>query len=136
MKKKIVFYIFLSLILSCTPVYAHKMLIVPVEEGTIQVVYEDGSFSTRTVVYVYDEEGNEIDQGRLDAEGNFYYDATIAYSFVADDGIGHRTEWTIGEEAVATSDPHRWLTVGAVVAVFVAIAVIFSLKAKRKNKSN
>lgn len=130
--KKIVIYLLFFIFISSTTVYAHKMLIVPVKEGVIQVVYGDESFSTRTVVSVYDQEGNEIDIGKLDSEGYFYYDEESAHKFVADDGIGHRTEWTVGEENVVKSDPHRWIIIGIVVTVLVGIAILFSYRAKRK----
>ena len=128
MIKKIFVYLLLLLFIGSTNTYAHKMHIDPAEEGAIQVVYEDGSFSTRTVVTVYDKEGNEIDQGRLDSKGFFYYDQKKAHSFVADDGMGHRTEWTSGEDVVVKSAPHRWITIGAVVAILVGIAIVFSLR--------
>ncbi|MBM4765261.1 hypothetical protein [Bacillus sp. B15-48] len=132
MNKKIVVFLLLFVFISSTTVYAHKMLIAPIEEGVIQVVYEDGSFSTRTVVYVYDQEGNEVDQARLDSDGYFYYEE-IGHTFVADDGMGHRTEWTVGEEIVIKSDPHRWIIIGIVVTVFVSIAIVSSYLAKRKH---
>ncbi|MDQ0340116.1 hypothetical protein J2S00_002911 [Caldalkalibacillus uzonensis] len=120
------------LFLQTTTVYAHKLLIEPVSPGKIKVVYEDGSFSTRTMVQVFDTERNEIESGHLDSEGYFYYDEERANLIVADDGIGHRTEWTVGEEVIVKSDPHRWLTVGMVVVVFVVVAAYFSYRTKKK----
>ncbi|WP_216829687.1 hypothetical protein [Alkalihalobacterium elongatum] len=124
--------IILILIIFAIPVHAHKMLIDPIEEGKIQVVYEDGSHSNRTIVYAYDDEGNEVANGSLDENGYFYYEPNEATFFVADDGIGHRTEWRVGEEILVKSDPHRWITVGIVVAIFISIAVFFSYRSKRK----
>lgn len=120
------------LLFHALPVYAHKMMIEPVEDGKIKVTYADGSFSSRTVVTVYDENGTEVAQGPLDEEGYFSYDISTAHSFVAEDGLGHRSEWTIGEEGQAKSDPHQWITVGIVVLIFVIVAIIFSKRAKKK----
>ncbi|WP_078552559.1 hypothetical protein [Bacillus alkalicellulosilyticus] len=113
-------------------VYAHKLLIEVSEPGTLHVIYEDGSFSTRTVVTVFDQAGNEIDKGTLDDEGYFHYDKVEAHSIVAEDGLGHRTEWTVGEEIVVRSDPHRWLIITIVLTILVGIAIFFSYRTKIK----
>ncbi|MCT8137289.1 hypothetical protein H1D32_05740 [Anaerobacillus sp. CMMVII] len=76
--------------------YAHKMVIETVEAGKIRVVYEDGSFSRRTIVILYDANGNELSRGSLDHEGYFFYDPKKVSLVVANDGIGHRAEWEVG----------------------------------------
>lgn len=117
-----------------SPAYAHRLVIEPQESGTIRVVYENGSFSSRTLITVYDATGNEIDSGSLDSEGYFYYDETEAHFFVADDSIGHRTEWRVGEEVVFKSDPHRWLIGGIVLFISISIAVYFSYRVKKRKQ--
>ncbi|MFV8828925.1 hypothetical protein ACNSTQ_14180 [Alkalihalobacterium sp. APHAB7] len=126
---------FLFLFIGFHTVSAHKMIIIPEDDGTLKVLYEDGSFSTRTVVTVYDKKGNEIDSGPLDEHGAFYFDRDEAHFFVATDGLGHRTEWTIGEDVVVRSDPHRWLIGGSVFTVFSAISYFFYRRTRKRNKN-
>ncbi|WP_059104872.1 hypothetical protein [Shouchella shacheensis] len=136
MKKEILislFFIFLFTF-DASPAYAHRLVIEPLEPGTIRAVYEDGSFSTRTLITVYDATGNEIDHGSLDSDGYFYFDETEAHFFVADDGIGHRTEWTVGEEVVFKSDPHRWMIGGIVLFLSISIAVYFSYRVRKRKQ--
>ncbi|MDE5413687.1 hypothetical protein [Alkalihalobacterium chitinilyticum] len=126
--------IFFFLFIGFHTVSAHKMIIIPGDDdGALKVLYEDGSFSTRTVVTVYDEKGNEIDSGPLDEQGAFYFDHNDAHFFVATDGLGHRTEWTVGEDVVVRSDPHRWIIGGAVFMVFVLISLIFYFRTRKRN---
>jgi nickel transport protein len=127
---------FLLLFLTLHPAssFAHRLVIEPKESGSIKVVYEDGSFSTRTVVIVYDRHGDEIERGTLDSDGYFFYDETLAHFFVADDSMGHRTEWTVGEEVVYKSDPHRWITAGVVSLILVSIAVFFSYRVRQRSQ--
>lgn len=111
--------------------YAHNMLIEPQEEGTVKVFYDDGSISARTTVTVLDSEGNEIEQGPVDDNGLYQYNnASDAAKIVADDGMGHRAEWAIGEEISATTETQRWHLISGVVVIFLAIAVIFGKRRK------
>jgi nickel transport protein len=135
MKKLSILIAFLLLFLTLqpSPSFAHRLVIEPKEPGLIKVVYEDGSFSTRTVVIVYDRHGNEIERGTLNSDGYYFYDVAVAHFFVADDSIGHRTEWTVGEEVVYKSDPHRWITAGVVSLILISIAVFFSYRSRRRS---
>lgn len=124
------------LIIGFHTVSAHKMVIIPEEEdGTLKVLYEDRSFSTRTVVTVYDKKGNEIESGPLDEQGTFFFDPNEAHFFVATDGLGHRTEWTVGKDVVVRSDPHRWLIGGAVFMVFIVISLFSYRRTRTRNKN-
>ncbi len=116
-----------------SPVYAHKMTIEPVEDGLVQVIYDDGSFSSRTEVTVYDSKDEIIDKGKLDQEGKYAYDSSkdVAY-IVADDGLGHQDTWKIGEVAPGDSDGSKALKIGAVVLVLAGIGG-FSYMKKGKN---
>ncbi|MFN7249626.1 MAG: hypothetical protein ACK4M9_02445 [Anaerobacillus sp.] len=127
-------FLLLFLTLQPSPSFAHRLVIEPKETGLIKVVYEDGSFSTRTVVIVYDRQGNEIERGTLNSDGYYFYDESVAHFFVADDSIGHRTEWTVGEEVVYKTDPHRWITAGVVSLILISIAVFFSYRSRRRPK--
>ncbi len=103
----------------------------PVEAGTVKVHYEDGSFSQRTVVVVYDNEENQLFEDKLDEQGHFYYgDIEGAHLLVAEDGIGHRVEWEIGVVESNESVMNRWGTITVVVLLFIGIAWFFT---KRKN---
>lgn len=119
-------------ILFVTPVSAHRMLIEEISEGVVKVGYEDGRFSRRTVVVVYDQQGEEIASGALDGEGLFYYVPEDAVLIEADDGLGHRAELVLGEE-IAEELP-RGLTIALVSAGFLLIAGFFQYRlVKRKD---
>ncbi len=111
-------------------VLAHKMIIEPIKEGKVKVVYEDGSFSKRTVVHVYDHEGQEIQIGALDGEGYFYYDVRMATLLVASDGIGHRAEWQVGDLLMKTNQ--RWGVAVIVIVICLANAWFFRYRTKKK----
>ena len=119
-------------ILFVTPVSAHRMLIEEISEGVVKVGYEDGRFSRRTVVVVYDKQGEEIARGELDGEGLFYYAPEDAVLIEADDGLGHRAELVLGEE-IAEELP-RGLTIALVSVGFLLIAGFFQYRlVKRKD---
>ncbi|QOY35043.1 hypothetical protein AWH56_020380 [Anaerobacillus isosaccharinicus] len=132
MKKWIVLFSLLVFFFTFHPSssFAHRLVIEPKEPGLIKVIYEDGSFSTRTIVVVYDGQGKEIERGTLDSKGYFHYDEQRGFRFVAEDGIGHRTEWAVGEEVVYKSDPHRWISAGIVLLVLISVAVLFSYRSR------
>lgn len=115
-----------------TPAYAHKMLIEPVKDGVIKVMYDDGSFSERTEVTVYDSNDEVIEKGKLDDEGKFYYDKDKDVSYiVAEDGLGHKAEWKVGEEVKNDSGGSKTLKILAVLIVIGAVTII-SMKKKQK----
>lgn len=126
----------LSLILAVTfilsaPVYAHRMIIQPIESGVIEVKYADGSFSRRTEVAVYDENDKVLEQGKLDEDGKFYYDESEeAYYIVADDGMGHMDTWIIGSQVKVDTLGSKLLKIGSVILGFLAVAFI-SMKKKK-----
>ncbi|WP_100406076.1 hypothetical protein [Bacillus solitudinis] len=106
-------------------VYAHKMIIEPIGENKVRVHYEDKSFSSRTIVQVLDEEGHLLFEERLDEKGHFDFgDMKEAHLLVADDGIGHRGEWVVGEEKEAPF-LNKWVTVAVVSLSFIVIAWFF-----------
>ena len=129
---RLIVLIMCFLMIFSTAVYAHKMIIDPVEDGVIQVLYDDGSFSSRTEVTVYNSDDEVIESGDLDDEGRFTYDPDGSAEYiVADDGMGHKAEWTIGEEASASSHASKYVKIGVVVLVLVGIAGIYY---KRRGK--
>lgn len=120
------------IILFVTPVSAHRMLIEEISEGVVKVGYEDGRFSRRTVVVVYDQQGEEITRGDLDAEGLFYYAPADAVMIEADDGLGHRAELVLGVEI--SEELPRGLTIALVSAGFLLIAGFFKYRIFKRKK--
>ncbi len=129
--------LFLIILLLCflpvSTVLAHRMVIEEVGEGAVKVGYEDGRFSRRTVVVVYDQQGTEITRGKLDDEGMFYYQSDLAVLIEADDGIGHRTELVLGQEV--EEELPRGMTVAAVFSGFLLIAGVFQFRIYKKRNN-
>ena len=116
-----------------TVAFAHKMVIEPVEDGVVKVYYEGGDFSSRTEVTVYDSHDQVIQSGQLDDEGKFTYDTNSdAEYLVADDGMGHKAEWTIGEEASSSSHASKYIKIAVVVLVLAGIAGIYYVRKRKK----
>lgn len=121
----LVFWVFQS------PSYAHKLLLEPAEEGLIKIMYEDGKIPPDMQITVYDLEGNQIDQGILDESGFFHFDPLAAEKIVADDGMGHRLEWTVGSPGISSGGWGKYVKMSGVVLLLLGVA-FWSV---RKNKS-
>lgn len=120
------------IILTTSPVYAHKIIIEPVESGIIKVMYEDGRFSTRTEVVVYDKDSQILVSGKLDEKGYFYYaNEPDAALIIADDGLGHKAEWVVGVEE-NKSGMKKNIAVVMVLLVLGTIALLFNQRASAK----
>ncbi len=120
----------LAILLAASPVFAHLMLIEPVEEGKVQVLFDDGSAARHAEVVVYDENEEEIERGDVDGEGYFSFDPEQAELLVADDGFGHRAEYVVGEEAQQVLP--RGPVVAGVLFGFVFIAGFFQYRIQKK----
>lgn len=113
------------------PAYAHRMLVRPIEPGLVQVVYDDGTVSGRAQVTLYDENDEEIYQGNVNEEGYFEYDTSLGpVLIVADDGVGHRAQWTVGEEV--EEEASMALKVTLTVSALVFVAAVFQYKNNKK----
>ncbi len=123
----------LVLILPASPAFAHLMLIEPVEEGKVRVVFDDGSPNPHAEVIVFDEDENETARGDVGREGYFSYPVEGAAVLVAEDNFGHRAEYVVGEEAHQALP--RMPTVSAVLAGFLLIAGIFHYRVKKKGEA-
>ncbi len=123
----------LAILLSASPVFAHLMLIEPVEEGRVRVAFDDGSANRHAEVVVYDENENEIARGDVDGEGYFNYDPQEAELLVADDGFGHRAEYVAGEETQQALQ--RGPVVAGVLFGFAFIAGLFQYRIQKKNSN-
>ncbi len=120
----------LVLILPASTVFAHLMLIEPVEEGKVRVVFDDGSPNPHAEVIIFDEDENEIVRGDVERDGYFSFPAEDAVIIVAEDNFGHRAEYVVGEDAHQALP--RVPTVSAVLAGFLLIAGIFHYRARNK----
>lgn len=118
------------LILPVSTVFAHHMLIEPVEEGQIRVVFDGGSAARHAEVVVFSAEGEEIARGDVDNDGYFSYPAEDAAMLIAEDNFGHRAEYVVGEDAHQALP--RIPTVSAVLAGFLLIAGIFHYRVRNK----
>ena len=123
----------LVILLPAAPVFAHLMLIEPVEEGKVQVVFDDGSAARHAEVVVFDENEEEIARGDVDGDGYFSFDPEEAELLVADDGFGHRAEHVVGEEA-AQALP-RGPVVAAVLFGFALISGFFQYRVHKKQQA-
>ncbi len=121
------------ILLPAAPVFAHLMLIEPVDEGEVRVVFDDGSVARHAEVVVFDENEEEIARGDVDGDGYFSFDPEEAEMLVADDGFGHRAEHVVGEEA-AQALP-RGPVVAAVLFGFALISGVFQYRVHKKQKA-
>ncbi len=118
-------------ILPATPVLAHLMLIETLEEGKVQVVYDDGTVARRAEVVVYNEQDEEISRGQVDTEGVFEYSPVEAAVIVADDGLGHRAQYVVEEDQHQAALP-RGPTIALVLSGFGLIALVFHRRVRGK----
>lgn len=123
----------LILILFTTPVYAHKLTITPQEGDSIKVNYADGSFSDQISLVLLNENKEEIGTAPIDEQGCFYYGDTpnLAY-IVAQDNMGHRVQWKLGDPVAQSSSRGYYLKITAIVLSFLFIAVFFRFRTKKK----
>lgn len=105
---------------------AHCMEIEPLEHQRVRVGYDGGGFSQTTLVTVLDEWGIVLEEGKLDAEGVYDYShLRQAHTILADDGMGHRAEWVIGEDH---HDPPKMPVIAGVWMVFGSTAWYYQRK--------
>lgn len=108
------------------------MLIQPVNDGLIQVVFDDDSIAYRSDVVVYDANGEILKEGRADLDGYFdYSDVLNPVTIVASDDWGHRAQWEVGADEPKIL-PRAPMAIGVLV-IFGAIGGYFQLRMKKKN---
>ncbi len=115
-------------------VFAHRMVIEELEAGLVKIGYEDGRFSRRTEIVVYNEQGMELQRGMIDTNGQFSYQPEEVVLIVADDGLGHRAELNLGQEV--EEELPRGLTVSLVFSAFVLFAGVFQNRLNHKKKKS
>ncbi len=104
--------------------FAHKLLLDPISEDAIVVMYADGTISTDMTIEVYNREDILIERGKLDANGHYTFPKE-AYKIVADDGMGHRLTWLVGSPGVKSGGLSTYLKFGVVILIFAGIALYF-----------
>ncbi len=113
------------------PVYAHRMLIRPIEPGLIHVVFDNDTAVQGAEVTLYDVDEEQILQGNSDEDGYFDYDRNLPVArVIASDGMGHRATWRPDQEVKAELPklPVAILT----LSVFIFIAVFFQSRQSPK----
>ena len=113
------------------PVFAHRMLIKPVEPGKLQIIFDNKSPAPMTQVRFLDKDNKEIFTATADNEGYVVYDTNLKIArVIADDGLGHKTQWKYGEEFKM---PMSLKTKGAIGVFGLAfVATFFHFKTQRK----
>ncbi|OWZ83843.1 hypothetical protein [Natranaerobius trueperi] len=131
--KLVIVFLTISLLVA-SPVMAHNMFIEPVEDGKIQVLFDGGEIAKNAEVTVYDASDEKITDGDVNDKGKFHYPEEEAEYIVAEDGLGHRAEHTIGEET--QQQLPRELTVGLVLITLTLTAGIFKYRCSKKQEPN
>lgn len=131
--KKGVMLSLLLVFLMHTTVFAHQMLVEPLPQERIRVRYEDGKSSKDINITLFDAGGQVVFMKKVDENGEFNYSRySKAASLMADDGMGHRVMWKIGEPVHNVTGSERWIRIGLIVCTLSAIGFAFYERTKRK----
>jgi|LGOV01.1.fsa_nt_gb hypothetical protein len=122
---KKIFVIFVLLMLHSTFVFAHNMIIEPVSEGVVRVIFEGGSLARYAEVIVYDKDGQELTSGKVDENAEFSYPQDNAAYLVAADSFGHRVEWEVG---ILEKKLPKIPMVAGILILFGSVAYYFNKK--------
>lgn len=108
---------------------AHGLFLTLEEPGVLKAEYDGGGFSPRMEVVVYDENGNELDRGNVDENGEFHFDPDLDVAKAeVDDQMGHHAMYEAGQ----TQKQIPKLPV--IIGVFVVIGIIFAVSNKKKKQ--
>ncbi len=133
---KRILLVVLMVLLSLSTVYAHRMMIDPVEDTKIWVGYEDGDTIESITVQVLDLEGEVLAEDRVDDEGYYSFEnEPDAHSIVADDGMGHQVTWVVGEPTVYREGWRKYIRIIGIVTVFALVALFFRIRSRKAKKS-
>lgn len=125
----------LILSLSISTVYAHRMMIEPVDEHTIQVVYENGDGIKHAGIRILDENGEVIEEGKADEKG--YYsldDSDRAHSVIAEDGTGHQATWAVGSAVESHGEWTHYIRIIGVAAALILLSLYFGKRARERSR--
>lgn len=110
------------------------MLVEVVDDGIIQVRYDDGTRAGIATVVAYDESGKELFNEIVNSEGIVYYDSTtLVHQIVADDGLGHRATWSIDSKDELILMP-LWIRALFGVSILLFIASLFHYRKTMASK--
>ncbi|OIJ14135.1 hypothetical protein BKP35_08025 [Anaerobacillus arseniciselenatis] len=113
-------------------VFAHRMLVEVVDDGVIQVRYDDGTRSGIAKVTAYDDLGDLLFEENVNENGIVYFDSSINIAqIVADDGMGHRATWTNDREEPIPLIP-VWMRTLLGVSLLLFIASFFHYRNQKK----
>ena len=131
--KKGIMIALLLLFLMQTTVLAHQMIIEPLPKERIKVYYEGGTASKDCNITLFDANGQVVFMKKADANGEFDYSKySKVDSLIADDGMGHRVMWKVGEPVHNVTGTERWTRIGFIVCTMSAIGFAFYERGKRK----
>lgn|GEM_PF-919786 len=125
--------VLLMFLLSVTTVYAHRMMIDPLEDSTIWIGYEDGTTVENMSVEVRDDQGEILVEDTADEDGYYSFEnISEAHSITADDGMGHRVTWVVGEPAAIRGGWGRYIRIIGITGMFILIALYFQRRIRNK----
>ncbi len=132
MKKGIMLSLLLVFLIQTT-VFAHQMIIEPLPQQRIKVSYEGGTSSKDINITLFDANGQVVFMKKVDENGEFDYSRySKVDSLIADDGMGHRVMWKVGEPVHNVTGTERWIRIGLIACVMAAVGFAFYERAKRK----
>lgn len=132
MKKGIILSLFFVFLMQ-TAVFAHQMIIEPLPQQRIKVYYEGGTFSKDTNITLFDATGQVVFMKKVDEKGEFDYSRySRVDSLIADDGMGHRVMWKVGEPVHNVTGNERWIRMGLIACTLSAVGFAFYERSKRK----
>ncbi|MCX7781650.1 MAG: hypothetical protein N2491_12220 [Negativicutes bacterium] len=132
MRKGIIFALLFVFLLHTTAL-AHQIMIEPLPQKRIKVRYEDGKFSQDTTITLFNAAGQIIFMKKVDENGEFDYSRySQAASLMADDGMGHRVIWKVGQPVDNVTGKEKWVRIGLIVCVLTAIGFAFYERTQRK----
>lgn len=128
MKRRLTSFLIIALVLSLTSmtVFAHAITLKEIEPGVLQAAYDGGGISPRTVITIYDENGEEIASEQVDADGIVDFGDINWAKANAQDGMGHNIDIEKGIEKKEIPK------IPVVIGVFVLVGIIIFISQRKK----
>jgi hypothetical protein len=97
------------------------------------VYYEGGTSSKDINITLFDATGQVVFMKKVDEKGEFDYSRySRVDSLIADDGMGHRVMWKVGEPVHNVTGNERWIRISLIASTLAAIGYAFYERSKRK----
>ena len=113
--------------------FAHRMLVEMIDHGLLLVKYDDGTSAGLAEISLYDEDSKRLLEGQTDTEGYFRFDPAMpVHSAVAEDGMGHRARWVVGQEENWWLSTPAWARGLLGVSIFVFFAAYTNNRRSKK----